>query len=335
LLLGGSAPLPGHAQDLVPRLELWRAKRAINTSLAQTASDAALNRKLSLSRSGSQPFWVVVAQIEPPVGKGATDPTPEIFEGSAPPAPRGIGVYTDFSMGFDKQSAVVDDPAPREVQIRRRIRILNISAEVPLARRTNLAVALPVISQSTRYRVGAGTFTQRGSGVGDLTLQLERRGRESARGVERAIALGLVLPTGKDPFNLSASQLPTGNGFYQPFVRLSTRKLRVPLQLFASVNYGKGLPRTVGGQRLRLPASYGGEVGFSYVIGPEFSVSTSVNANRVSSPLLLGPSQSVAYLSQSLSYNANEVTVLRASVDVGLTDDSTDAFAGLSLRRAF
>lgn len=97
---------------------------------------------------------------------------------------------------------------------------------------------------------------------------------------------------------------------------------------------GRGVPRTVAGQRLRLPASYGGEIGFSYALGPEFLVSTSVRANRLSSPLL-GPGQNVAYLSQAISFHSNQVTTLRASVDVGLTDDSTDAFAGMSLRRAF
>ncbi len=196
-------------------------------------------------------------------------------------------------------------------------------------------MGVPVLSQSARYRDSAGTSTRRGEGVGDVTLLLERRGRESARGLELAGGLGLIMPTGKDPFSLSSTQLPTGNGFFQPFVRFSARQLRVPLQLFASVNYGQGVPRTIAGQRLRLPASYGGEVGFSYALGPEFLVSTSVSANRLSSPLLLGPGQDVAYLSQAISFRSDEVTTLRAAVDVGLTDDSTDAFAGVSLRRAF
>ncbi len=336
----GFLPRPSHAQDLVPRLWAWRAKRAFKASQSQTATEAALNRKSSLRRSRQRTFWIAVAQIQPPTESAATQSTTPatLAPGAAsatPPAPRGIALYTDFSLGFDGQTAVVSDPVPREVRIRRRIRVLNISADYPIAPRLTLAAGVPILSQSASYRDGSGTTTRRGTGVGDLTLLLERRGRESARGLEMSAALGLVVPTGKDPFNLSATQLPTGNGFYQPFVRLSARQLRVPLQLFASVNYGQGIPRTVAGQKLRLPASYGGEIGFSYALGPEFLVSTSVSANRLSSPLLLGPGSNVAYLSQAITFNADEITTLRASVDVGLTDDSTDAFAGFSLRRAF
>jgi hypothetical protein len=145
----------------------------------------------------------------------------------------------------------------------------------------------------------------------------------------------MVLPTGRDPFGLGPFDLPTGNGFFQPVARFSVRKLRVPLQLYAAVNLAQAIPRTVDGQRLRLPASYGGEVGFSYAIGPEFTMSTSLSGNRVSSPFLLGTGVHVGYLTQALNYNSGGNTSMRASVDMGLTDSSTDAYLGLSLRHGF
>ncbi len=331
LALTGLFSSPGSAQELMPRLHAWRAKRAANTP----ASDAAFGRSRPM-----RPVWVVLAQLEPPANPSAASSTSPTGDREVQPAGtpesgrRRVTTYADLSFGFDGQTIVVADPTPREARIRRRIRVLNVSAEYPLGPRTNLAVGVPLVGQSVQFR-GVSNTTLRGNGIGDVSVVVQRRSPESKRGVETGIALGLVLPTGKDTFELRPNELPTGNGFYQPFVRLSLRKLRVPLQLFGSVNYGQGLSRTVNGERFRLPASYGGEIGFSYALGPEFSVSTSLNANRLSSPFLLDAGQNVAYLSQSLSYNSGGDTSFRANADLGLTDDSTDAFVGVSLRRTF
>ena len=328
--------VPVSAQELSGRLAEWRLRRALKANLAATLSDAGAMR-LHPKTTPLQTYWIAVAQTEPPADESAASPTRPVPLPGAVPLDKKVGItaYADLSFGFDNEKNVQNLPAPTAVQIRRRIRVLNISAEYPLAVRTNLALGIPLISQSAKVTGGGSSANFRGNGLGDLSLLIERRSRESQNGVEGAVALGLVVPTGKDPFEVGPDELATGNGFYQPFVRLSVRELRVPLQFFASVNYGKSLSRTVAGQKLRLPDSYGGEVGFAYAIGPEFAVSTTLSANRLSSPFLTSSGEHTAYLSQALSYNSGDVTSLRAAVDLGLTDASTDAFVGLSLRHKF
>lgn len=335
--------VPVSAQEISDRLSEWRLRRALQANLA-TARDDAGPMRLHPRTKPLRVYRVIVAQMGPPTEQtassadaSATSPSsPAALPGAIPPAQKlGVRVSADLSFGFDNENAVQNLPAPTAVQIRRRIRILNIAAEYPLSARTNLALGVPLISQSAKVSGAGMSATFRGEGLGDLSLLAERRSSESKRGVEGAVALGLVIPTGKDPFEVGPNDLATGNGFYQPFVRLSVRQLRVPLVFFASVNYGKNLPRTVAGQKVRLPDSYGGEVGFSYALGPEFAVSTSLSANRLSSPFLTERGEYVAYLSQVLSYNSGDATSMRAAVDLGLTDASTNAFVGVSVNHGF
>lgn len=141
VLLLGFLPRPAQAQDLVPRLWEWRTKRAVKAALSQTSTEAALSRELSLRCAGHRPVWRAAAQTLPPATPAATDPAspttlPSSTNVATPPPPRGVALYADVSLGFDGQTAVLTDPIPREARIRRRIRVLNISAEYPLAPRT-------------------------------------------------------------------------------------------------------------------------------------------------------------------------------------------------------
>lgn len=327
---------PVSAQEISGRLAEWRLRRALKANLAAALSDAGPMR-LHPPTTPLRIYRVAVAQIDPSAAQSATSPElSEPLPGAVPLARKiGVTVSADLSFGFDNENAVQNLPTPTAVTISRRIRVLNISAEYPLSARTNLALGVPLISQSARVR-GVGTSaTFRGNGLGDLSLLAEHRSRESKHGLEGAIALGLVIPTGKDPFEVGPNDLATGTGFYQPFVRLSVRQLRVPLVFFASVNYGKNLPRTVAGQKVKLPDSYGGEVGFAYTLGPEFAVSSSLSANRSSSPFLNGRGEYVAYLSQAITYSSGDATNLRAAVDLGLTNASTNAFVGVSVNHGF
>lgn len=255
--------------------------------------------------------------------------------GAAPRGRRPITFYVDTRFGFDSQSAVINVPFPLEVDIKRRIRSVVLAAEYPLSTNARVFASVPYVDQTTRSISTFGTLRQSGRGVGDIALFLERRFPEIARGTELSLALGMQFPTGKDQFEIGANQLPTGVGFYQPLARATIRKLRVPLQLYAALDYGTSLSRRVNGNKLRLPDSYGGELGFYYSLGPEFTAQTGLSYSKLTSPFLLDPGATVAYLSQSLTYRSGARTTLRGSVDVGLTDDSTDAYVGFALNRIF
>jgi hypothetical protein len=247
---------------------------------------------------------------------------------------RQIGASVGARFGFDKQTIVLGNPAV-EGTIRRRIRTMDVSVEYPLSDVSSVVASVPYIDQRATLRSAAFNGTQAGRGLGDIGVYYQRLFPEIARGTDINLSVGMVLPTGKDPFGLGVGQLPTGVGFYQPVARVTLRKLRVPLQFFGAFDYGTSFSRTVAGASRKLPDSYGAEVGFNYAFGPEFSSETSVSWNRVSSPFINVPGANVAYLSQALSYQANRSTSIRGAVDVGLTDDSTDAFVGLSLNSRF
>lgn len=250
-----------------------------------------------------------------------------------PSGRRPIAVSVDTRLGFDKSNVIVQTPAPLGVEVRRRIAALSLTASYPLTSRTDFSVSVPFIDQSINASANGQTLKQRGRGVGDISLFLQQRFPQG--NTDFSISGGLVTPTGRDPFEVGPGELPTGNGFYEALLRLSVSKMRVPLRFFASLDYGKSLSRRVGAQRFRVPDQYGGEVGFFYTMGPEFTSQTSVSYAKVTSPFLLSADSAVAYLTQALSYQTAEATVIRGSVDIGLTDDSTDAYFNLSLNKEF
>jgi hypothetical protein len=196
-------------------------------------------------------------------------------------------------------------------------------------------ISLPYISQRVRYTASFGTLSLKGNGLGDVGMYVQKNFPTIGRNTDLSASLGLILPTGSSPFKTGPNELATGVGFYQPVARVTLSKLRTPLRFYTALDYGTSFKKNVGGARVDLPDSYGAELGFYYTMSPEFNTQTSVSFSKVTSPFLDVPGTNVGYLSQSLSYQANQRTALRASVDVGLTEDSTDTFLGLSLDNSF
>jgi hypothetical protein len=60
-----------------------------------------------------------------------------------------------------------------------------------------------------------------------------------------------------------------------------------------------------------------------------------LSVSKLTSPFIDVPGTTVGYLSQSLTYQANQRLSWRGAVDVGLTEDSTDAYFGLSVNSTF
>lgn len=270
----------------------------------------------------------------PPVANNgpATDPNKPVMprRGRKP-----IVFTTDFRTGFDKTRIILFNPGPVAVDVKRSIRTLTVAGEYEIGRNRRVRLIIPYIDQTTKNSANGLSFRQRGRGLGDISLWLEQSFPNYKKGHEFSVAGGMIFPTGKKPFNLPDDRLSTGLGFYQPVVRLSARSLRAPLQFFGSVDYSAKVSRNEGGQRFELPASYGGEFGFFYTLGPQWATQTSVSVGKASSPLLQTSGSTVGYLTQALSYRTGDRASLRGSVDVGLTDDSTDAYFGLSYNSSF
>jgi len=285
--------------------------------------------------------WVAAAQTVPvPAPETATSQTSPASSAavSLTESQRGrreITVYTDLQFGYDKEQILIAAPGPFLADARRQIRNFVVTAQYPLSSKTNISLSIPYISQTATINTPVGKFRQTGNGVGDIGLFVERRFPEVARGTEVALTLGMLFPTGKDPYRLNSNQLPTGLGFYQPVARARITKLRVPLQFYAAVDYGTSLSRDLNGSRVKLPASYGAELGFYYSISPEFTAQTAVKWSRVSSPFTFETDSNVAYLSQGLSYTAGADTSFHAAVDAGMTEDALDLFLSLSYVRRF
>jgi hypothetical protein len=264
-------------------------------------------------------------------GAPATASPGEIAAG---PRRRQISASVDTRLGFDRQELALGNPAI-PVLAKRRIASVNLSLAYPLSNQTSLSVSVPYINQRSTYSSPFGSVRLSGRGIGDVGIYLQHNFRDIAQGTGLSASLGLITPTGKSGFETGPNELPTGVGFYQPVARVTLTKLRVPLQFYAAADYGTSFKRRVNGTTVSLPDSYGGELGFYYSMSPEFITRTSVSASKVTSPFVDVPGATVGYLSQSLTFQANQRTALRASVDVGLTEDSTDAFVGLALDSNF
>lgn len=255
-----------------------------------------------------------------------------------PPSPKfRVAVATRY--GYDKSDAVQRDAGVLLVQ-RRHIFIGETTLEFQLRETTSLEFTVPYVGQTARLSSPLGSVSARGHGLGDLTLLLEQRWPEVLPGSEFALAVGTLIPTGKDAFEVGDNELPTGVGFYQPFGRITLSKSLAPLRVFAIAEYARSLSRSIEGRRLRLDDSYAFEVGFLYNISPEFISQTSVSLAQVSSPFIAGENSvvdvsRVGYLRQSLIYRTGGYTTLQGAVMLGLTEDSIDAFVSLELTQEF
>jgi hypothetical protein len=330
---------PAMAHGLRERFTAYRQNSASTSKGWLSAAGSTATEKPGGTILG-RPQWVAVAQIIPAPAPEAPSPqvtstVPVEAARNAARRRRELSVYTDLQFGYDKQQVLVTSPTPFLADVRRQIRDLVVTAQYPLAQNTSVAVSVPYISQSTHGTTPTGSINQRGSGVGDIGVFVQRRFPEIARGTEIAVTVGMLMPTGKDPFDLRPNELPTGLGFYQPMARLRVSKMRVPLQFYGAVDYGTSLARNVNGERRKLPASYGAELGFYYAISPEFTTQTAVKWSRISSPFTFETDSNVAYLSQGLIYNAGDSTALQAAIDAGLTEDALDFFLSLSYIKRF
>ena len=312
---------PANAQDVSLRLSRMRAEAALRHIAADLPSPGT---------GGTQSGEVKAT----PSASGQTTGNPNEGGVTATYSRRPLNVSVGGRMGFDKQTIVIGTPAVAGT-IRRRIRTLDVSLDYPLSPRSSVFLTVPYIEQRTSLRSSLGNGIASGRGLGDIGIYLQQRFPGVGRGTDLSATLGLVTPTGKDPFNLAPGQLPTGVGFYQPVLRLTLQKLRVPLMFYGAVDYGTSLSRRVGGTKVDLPDSYGGEVGFYYTFSPEFTSQTSLSLSKLTSPFIDVPGTTVGYLSQSLTYQANQRLSWRGAVDVGLTEDSTDAYFGLSVNSTF
>ncbi len=266
---------------------------------------------------------------------------------AAAPSPFGrvVNVSLDTRLGFDREDVILNAsettpgrgvlrPEAIKVTARRFVSSTVLRVESPLNRSALLAVTVPRLYQTIHVSTpGQPARTLQANGLGDLSLALEQRLPAFASGTNASITTGLQLPTGRSPFNLGEGELPTGEGFFQPFLRVGLQKVRVPLQFYGTLEYQMAFARRIAGQRERLPDSYGGLVGFSYTTGPEFTAQTSLSLRRSSSPVRFSPGTHEGYLSQALSFRPGRRDVYQGSVDVGLTNDSLDYWLGFSFRR--
>lgn len=313
-------PFTAKAQDVSQRLQQRRYDNAVRQLVAQLPASAT---------GGTQSGTPAAAT---PAAGTSTDATANAVAAARPR--RQITASVDTRYGFDQQTVALGDPAFIALE-KRTISTVNLSLSYPVSPSTSVFMSLPYVRQRATYSASFGTLSLRGQGLGDVGLYVQKTFASIGRGTDLSASLGMIFPTGSSPFNSGPNELPTGVGFYQPVARLTLSKLRTPLRFYGALDYGTSLKKSVGGARVDLPDSYGSELGFYYTMSPEFSTQTSVSYSKVTSPFIDVPGTNVGYLSQSLSYQANQKTAFRASVDVGLTEDSTDAFFGLSLDNTF
>lgn len=319
VLLAGQA-LPAHAQNL--RYRLWRSRlRAAGVQMV-------------VIPGGNDAGRARIRRLADTVPDAASGPAARKMQ-PEPEVRRPWTVYVDTRVGFDRDKVLLLVPVPTEIDVRRQIYIASLALQREIDDKTRVSLSLPYVHQTTRLEAPGFSLRQTGKGIGDASVMIERRLTPATSNREASLAAGLTMPTGKDPFGLAANELPTGLGFFQPSLRLTLRRFRVPVQLYAIVDYSTSLSRRINGQRMRLPASYGGEIGFYYALGPEFTAQTALSVSKLSSPFITEPRATVGYLTESLLYSTGTGVYWRGAAEVGLTDDSTDTYFSLTWNRDF
>ncbi|MBC8104423.1 MAG: hypothetical protein H7Z41_17750 [Cytophagales bacterium] len=311
------------------------------TEAALATEQERLEKRLAALPAATPPSGAISPTGQIPGASGASGPFPLTLFG------RPVTVSVDTRLGFDHDEQVVSTRASRsgrgvlrppsavKVDTRRVVSSTSVSAGIPLRPDVRLYASTAYLSQTVRFSSsGQPSVTRSSSGLADTTLLLERRFAGPGAGNSYSLTGGVQLPTGRSPFQTRGGALPTGEGFYQPLLRVGYQQLRVPLQFYGTLDYQTALSRRYEGRTVRLADSYGGQVGFAYFTGPELTVQTALSLRRVSgSPLRFSPRTTEGYLTQTLTYRPGSQDLFQGSLDIGLTNDSLDLFFGLTFRR--
>lgn len=156
----------------------------------------------------------------------------------------------------------------------------------------------------------------------------------------------LSTKTGDSPYEVGATELSTGKGYYSVGAGASTRKYIDPVVLFASVStsYGlkeSGLNQARGEKTLESfdPGLSGGfSFGFAYSFNYDVSLTMSYQQSFNTgakfyfkdSSSYQSADQSSAMLSFALGVRVSPETIVNGTVGIGLTEDAPDVSLGLS-----
>ncbi|USA47185.1 hypothetical protein NDN11_03390 [Acinetobacter sp. C26M] len=152
--------------------------------------------------------------------------------------------------------------------------------------------------------------------------------------------------TGDSPYEVGATELSTGKGYYSVGAGASTRKYIDPVVLFASVSTSYGLKESglnqLRGERILESFDPGLSGGFSFGFAYSFNYDVSLTMSYQQSfntgakfyfkdnSSYQSADQSSAMLSFALGVRVSPETIVNGTVGIGLTEDAPDVSLGLS-----
>jgi hypothetical protein len=204
--------------------------------------------------------------------------------------------------------------------------------------RIEFEVDVPYLFRSDRVISGAvdnyETKRLRGNGIGDITVGLFTHVfSESDWGwmPDTILSFRGKLPTGQDPFEVDADELPLGSGFWGFSSGFTLVKSLDPAVLFASGSYYWNLERDVGSSFGDIDPGNTVEysLGLAFALNERLAMSFTHQHRITESSELEGSKldrtdANAASLFLGLSYVLSQTTSVNFSLGVGITEDAPD-----------
>jgi len=231
-----------------------------------------------------------------------------------------------------------------------------ISARVPLVRRSDTSVVRPVEGSTNNDAARTIDESAKGFGIGDVEISARYQLLTGRRGLPFFVAnLQVIAPTGTSPFRVPrnadgvATKAATGAGFWGVTPSVTAIVQSDPAVLFGSVgytyNFGRSANTTIPPVRIEY-VKPGNSVSASAGIGIALNERTSVNFGYAQSlafgtltrtraiPTTTAPNPALfetrsrdlqlARFLFGITYRATERASVNWSVEVGATDDAAD-----------
>lgn len=220
-----------------------------------------------------------------------------------------------------------------------------------IANNVELALSVPYFASQRRTNAFNQTIVRNVSGIGDISAQASANlWREGDWYPGAALTLGLSMPTGDNPYDLSNLQagqvagdplaLKQTSGHWVPRAAIQFFKSTDPLILFFGVGMDYALPRTFGDVKVEPGFRYTYNLGFGFALSERSTLGFSLNGS-ISERLKVGGVPVANSVNELLTARFTLIQRLgqdfwvEPAITVGLTDDGPDAALTLSLRKRF
>lgn len=201
-------------------------------------------------------------------------------------------------------------------------------------------VNLPLVYKERERTFEGSSDSDSATGLGDISVGLKYQiKRETATWPDIMLSLDVLTPSGEDPYEISANDVPLGNGHWETGFGVSVVKSSDPAVLFGGLGYSHSFSRDVKGNKIE--PGYDINFNFGAVFAMNNQLSLMFQTAGSYSPAVevdghsVGSSSVPILFETGLTYVISKTMYVDMDVGLGMTDDASDSVIGLSLSRRF